>query len=84
MDGEADGSVAMAAAAESFHEQAEKLHLELITPERTMSVCEICGVFINSTDNEQRRMVRSHTPLPVWDTVKLKYMLWLDLCQCYD
>lgn len=29
----------------------------LTTPERTMEVCDVCGIFINSSDNEQRRMV---------------------------
>lgn len=58
MEGDADGSMAMAEAAEKFKETATQMHHDLITPDRTMSVCEICGVFINSTDNEQRRQVR--------------------------
>lgn len=59
MDGDADGSIAMTEAAEKFSEDHNKLYTELVMPERTKSVCEVCGVFINSTDNEQRRLVRS-------------------------
>jgi RNA-binding protein Luc7-like 2 len=59
MDGDADGSIAMTEAAEKFREDHDKLYNELVMPERTKSVCEVCGVFINSTDNEQRRLVRS-------------------------
>lgn len=57
MEGDADGSIAMTEAADKFNEEHEKLHHELVMPERTKSVCEVCGVFINSTDNEQRRLV---------------------------
>lgn len=56
-EGDADGGMAMAEAAEKFREDHDKLHAELTTPERTKSVCEVCGVFVNSTDNEQRRLV---------------------------
>ncbi|KAK9864703.1 hypothetical protein WJX84_009151 [Apatococcus fuscideae] len=54
-DGNVDGSMAMAQQAESYHSQHEALHKSLTTPERIMTVCDVCGVFINSTDNEQRR-----------------------------
>jgi hypothetical protein len=60
MDGDADGSLAMNEAASKFREEHDKLRLELITPERTKSVCEVCGVFINSTDSEQRLQVCNH------------------------
>ena len=49
--------MAMAQQAESYHSQHEALHKSLTTPERIMTVCDVCGVFINSTDNEQRRQV---------------------------
>lgn len=55
----------MADAAEKFREEHDKLHAELTTPERTKSVCEVCGVFVNSTDNEQRRLVRCPSTLNV-------------------
>lgn len=43
--------------AEAFNKQHEELHKQFTTPERTMSVCDVCGVFINSTDNDQRKAV---------------------------
>ena len=43
--------------AEAFQRQWKDLHTSFTQPERTMTVCEVCGVFINSTDNEQRRKV---------------------------
>lgn len=58
MDGDADGSLAMAESATKFSEEHERLRLELVTPERTKSVCEVCGVYINSTDSEERHQVR--------------------------
>jgi hypothetical protein len=58
MEGDADGSIAMTEAASKFKEEHDNLRIELVTPERTKSVCEVCGVFVNSTDNEQRREVR--------------------------
>ena len=53
----------MAEAAEKLREEHDNLYTELTTPERTKSVCEVCGVFVNSTDNEQRRLVRSFLSL---------------------
>ena len=57
MEGDADGSMAMTEAADKFNEEHTQLYNDLVLPERTKSVCDICGVFINSTDNEQRRLV---------------------------
>lgn len=54
----------MAEAAEKYREEHDQLFTELTTPERTKSVCEVCGVFVNSTDNEQRRLVRIHLEHP--------------------
>ncbi len=56
-EGDVDGAMAMTKQAENLGKQYEVLHKQLTEPERTMTVCDICGVFINSTDNEQRRLV---------------------------
>lgn len=66
MEGDADGSIAMTEAADKFNEEHTKLMNELVMPERTKSVCEVCGVFINSTDNEQRRLVRCNLLSPCY------------------
>lgn len=52
-----DGSMLFANTAEGFKKQWDQMHAQFTQPERTMTVCEVCGVFINSTDNEQRRRV---------------------------
>lgn len=57
-EGDVDGSMVQANVAEGFQKQYEALHTSFTQPERTMTVCDVCGVFINSTDNEQRRRVR--------------------------
>lgn len=57
-EGDVDASLSLTQQAEAYKRQAESLRRTLTMPERTMEVCEICGVFINSTDNEQRRLVR--------------------------
>ncbi|GIM14201.1 hypothetical protein Vretimale_17234, partial [Volvox reticuliferus] len=63
--GDVDVSMALAQQAQEMPAQHDRLHRNLTAPERTMSVCDICGVFINSTDNDQRRQVRSSTqPTP--------------------
>lgn len=56
--GDVDGSLVCAQQAETYKKQHETLHTSLTAPERVMTVCEVCGVFINSTDNDQRRQVR--------------------------
>lgn len=56
-EGDVDGAMAATQQAETLGKQHETLYKQLTEPERTMTVCDICGVFINSTDNEQRRMV---------------------------
>ncbi|GIM14200.1 hypothetical protein Vretimale_17234, partial [Volvox reticuliferus] len=53
--GDVDVSMALAQQAQEMPAQHDRLHRNLTAPERTMSVCDICGVFINSTDNDQRR-----------------------------
>lgn len=62
-EGDVDGSMLFANTAEGFKKQWDQMHAQFTQPERTMTVCEVCGVFINSTDNEQRRRVGcSHPP----------------------
>ena len=57
-DGDVDGSMAKVAGAEALQQKWKELLDSYTQPDRTMSVCEICGVFVQSTDNEQRRLVR--------------------------
>lgn len=59
--GDVDGSMVCAQQAETYKKQHDTLHTQLTAPERVMTVCEVCGVFINSTDNDQRRQVRKMT-----------------------
>jgi hypothetical protein len=42
----------------------QSLLRSLTAPERAMEVCDICGVFINSSDNEQRRLVSTQAGGP--------------------
>ena len=56
--GDVDGSLVCAQQAETYKKQHDTLQTQLTAPERVMTVCEVCGVFINSTDNDQRRQVR--------------------------
>ena len=58
-EGDVDGSMVKVAEAEALQQKWKELHESYTQPDRTMSVCEICGVFVQSTDNEQRRLVRS-------------------------
>lgn len=53
--GDVDGSMVCAQQAETYKKQHDTLSTQLTAPERVMTVCEVCGVFINSTDNDQRR-----------------------------
>ena len=51
-EGEVDASMALASQAEALKAEHDKLLATLTAPDRIMSVCEVCGVFSNSTDNE--------------------------------
>jgi len=55
--GDVDGSMAMAQQADVFKRQHETLMKNATQPERSMTVCDICGIFISSTDNDLRRAV---------------------------
>jgi hypothetical protein len=56
--GDVDVSMTLAQQAQELQGQHDRLYKTLTAPERTMTVCDICGVFSNSTDNDQRRQVR--------------------------
>jgi hypothetical protein len=56
-EGDVDGALGFTKQAENLGKQHDLLYKQLTEPERTMTVCDICGVFINSTDNDQRRLV---------------------------
>lgn len=58
--GNVDASMVYAEQAEKLKKQHDELFTQFTTPERTMAVCEVCGVFINSTDNDQRKAVQAH------------------------
>ncbi|KAI3426396.1 hypothetical protein D9Q98_008766 [Chlorella vulgaris] len=53
--GDVDASMAALAQAERMRDDAAKLVSRLQQPDRFMEVCDVCGVFIQSTDNEARR-----------------------------
>lgn len=61
--GDVDASMLAAQQAETYKKQYDDLHRRLTAPDRTMTVCEICGLFINSSDNDQRRLVREEVVL---------------------
>jgi hypothetical protein len=54
-EGDVDASMAALAQAERMRDDAAKLVSRLQQPDRFMEVCDVCGVFIQSTDNEARR-----------------------------
>lgn len=56
--GEVDQAQLLQQQAETYNKQHDEMFKRFTTPEKFMLVCDICGVFINSTDNEQRRRVR--------------------------
>lgn len=55
--GNVDASMLFTQQAEGFKKEHDELYTKFSTPERTMTVCDVCGVFINSTDNDQRKAV---------------------------
>jgi RNA-binding protein Luc7-like 2 len=54
-EGEVDASLQAAAEADRIRAEREKLENSLRNPVKIMYVCDVCGVYINSTDNEQRK-----------------------------
>jgi hypothetical protein len=80
-EGDVDGALEATKQADAIGRQHDTLYKQLTEPERTMTVCEICGVFINSTDNEQRRLVSGAglgkgvwTVLVVWLESRMQQM----------
>lgn len=54
-EGDVDASMAALGQVERLREEASKLEARYSAPDRYMEVCDVCGVFIQSTDNEARR-----------------------------
>lgn len=61
--GNVDASLMYASQAEGWKKKHDELYKQVTTPERTMTVCDVCGVFINSTDNDQRKAVTAQLPI---------------------
>jgi hypothetical protein len=53
--GDVDASMAAVQQAERLRGDADRLATRYSQPDRFMLVCEVCGLFIQSTDNEARR-----------------------------
>ena len=47
----------LAQQAEAYKKQHEEMYKRLSAPDRIMTVCEICGVFIASIDTDPKRTV---------------------------
>ena len=59
-EGDVDGSQLFATQAEAFAQQHAELLHSLSAPERVMTVCEICGVFMQQLDNsDPKRKARA-------------------------
>lgn len=56
-EGDVDGSMLFAKQAETFAAQHEALQKQLTTPDRVMTVCEVCGVFINLVETDRKGKV---------------------------
>ncbi len=56
-EGDVDGALAATRQAEALGAQHDAMHKTMTDPERTMSVCEVCGIFI-SVEGDGRRLVR--------------------------
>lgn len=70
-EGDVDGAMAATKQADNLGKQYDVLYKQLTEPDRSMTVCDICGVFINSTDNEQRRLVSGGLRVVVWNSSPL-------------
>ncbi len=57
--GDVDQSLMLAQQADAYKKQHDELHKRMSTPERVMTVCEVCGVFINTIDSAAARSVGS-------------------------
>lgn len=63
-EGDVDAALMLSQQADAYKKQHEELFKRASMPDRSMSVCDICGVFINSTDNDERRWVRAAPHCP--------------------
>lgn len=57
--GDVDASLALAKQLELTREEYAALLKKATERDRTMTVCDVCGVFMTSTDSEARREVLS-------------------------
>lgn len=83
--GNVDESMEFANQAEQFRKQYAELYKLAITPERTMQVCDVCGVFINASDSEQRKAVSFiHDSATITFLDYGMYQLDLTLTSCFS
>jgi RNA-binding protein Luc7-like 2 len=69
-EGDVDGAMLFAKQAETFAASYETTLKSLTLPDRTMTVCEVCGVFINAVETDTKRKagpepVSAHGLVPV-------------------
>lgn len=57
-NGDIDASLALAKQLELTRDEYATMLKKATERDRTMTVCEVCGVFMTSTDSEARREVR--------------------------
>jgi RNA-binding protein Luc7-like 2 len=82
-EGDVDQALMLSQQADAYKKQHEEMYKRLTTPDRIMTVCEICGVFINSTDNEARRL-GGRIPQPILDHLNGKqYLGWKAIREQY-
>ena len=58
-NGDVDASAALAKQLELTRAEYAAVHKKATERDRTMTVCDVCGVFMTSTDSEARREVRT-------------------------
>lgn len=82
-----DGAMMLTQQAEAYKKQHEEMYKRLSTPDRTMTVCEVCGVFINSADVDDKKwggkvpqpILVSHACMRAW-SVCMPRLRPLDTC----
>uniref|UniRef100_A0A383VAM8 Uncharacterized protein n=1 Tax=Tetradesmus obliquus TaxID=3088 RepID=A0A383VAM8_TETOB len=82
-EGDVDGAIEATKQAEAIGRQHDTLHKQLTEPERTMTVCDICGVFINSTDNDQRRLTPGELKAREDHLTGKQYLGWKKIRETY-
>lgn len=78
--GEVDQAMMLQQQAEAYSRQHEEMFKRLTAPEKTMIVCDICGVFINSTDNDQRRRVSGLARAPCRQWLRVRALVCSRTC----